>query len=445
MFRMAAKLSRASVALAQTAKLGTIPKRSYLSSSFPQFRLFHSGLEGSVANPVAIQMINYALTHARSQKSAESYSQGLLVLEQCLSTQLSQGEDPANENAKAMVLLAMSTLLSERGDVDEAIDKLQSIQELTSSFLGLRVAAFEALVGFHLEMEKDDISSVLADKCLEQVEKQEAGSNGKGFGAINVRAKALKGLVELINGNIESAEAFFRGPHEEILCNGSVALSYGELLHAKQNFSLAKEVYQSVIQGDYGNKDVLAAGTMTLEGLMVGAMCALGQLEAHLGNFGDAEELLTKALTKAEECFGSHHPKVGVILTCIALMFKRKAVQERSSSLLIQEGLYRRAIELLKAPPLETEGAPTLVDRSDIVALARGGYAEALVVQENRKAQAEKMKNWAEAIWRNRRLSLAEALENDPASKVPVIDARIARILCYSRFLRRLLYDPVVN
>ncbi|KAI4354538.1 hypothetical protein L6164_003390 [Bauhinia variegata] len=432
---MAAKLSRASVALPQSAKLGSIPKRSYLSSSFPQFRLFHSGLEGSVANPVAIQMINYALSHARSQKSAESYSQGLLVLEQCLSTRLSQGEDPANENAKGMVLLAMSTLLSERGDVDDAIDKLQSIRELTSSFLGLRVAAFEALVGLHLEMEKDDISSVLADKCLEQVEKQEAGSDGKGFGAINVRATAVKGLVELINGSIESAEAFFRGPHEEKLCNGSVALSYGEFLHAKQNFSLAKESHLSLV-----------------------ALC------------------------------GSHHPKVGVILTCIALMFKRKAVQERSSSLLIQEGLYRRAIELLKAPPLETEGAPTLIDRSDIVALARGGYAEALGVQENRKAQAEKMKSWAEAIWRNQRLSLAEALENDPASKVPVIDARIGRILhdlclipipyvqlqwisflsanlkfrrirlfspppfgdsllisCYSRFLHLLLYDPVVN
>ena len=34
---------------------------------------------------------------------------------------------------------------------------------------------------------------------------------------------------------------------------------------------------------------------------------------------------------------GPHHPKVGVILTCIALLFRRKAIKERSSSLLIQE------------------------------------------------------------------------------------------------------------
>lgn len=34
---------------------------------------------------------------------------------------------------------------------------------------------------------------------------------------------------------------------------------------------------------------------------------------------------------------GAHHPKVGVVLTCIALMYRQKAKVERSSSLLIQE------------------------------------------------------------------------------------------------------------
>ncbi len=34
---------------------------------------------------------------------------------------------------------------------------------------------------------------------------------------------------------------------------------------------------------------------------------------------------------------GSHHPKVGVVLTCLPLMFRHKAMQEHSSSLLIQE------------------------------------------------------------------------------------------------------------
>lgn len=40
------------------------------------------------------------------------------------------------------------------------------------------------------------------------------------------------------------------------------------------------------------------------------------------------------------------------------------------------------------------------------------------------------MKIWAEAAWKNRGLSLAEALEiSDPSSKTMVIDARIGRAL----------------
>ncbi|RZC78922.1 hypothetical protein C5167_003135 [Papaver somniferum] len=54
-------------------------------------------------------------------------------------------------------------------------------------------------------------------------------------------------------------------------------------------------------------------------------------------NFADAEKMLTSALTKAEEHFGSRHPKVGVVLTCIALMARHKAKLEHSSSILMQE------------------------------------------------------------------------------------------------------------
>lgn len=69
---------------------------------------------------------------------------------------------------------------------------------------------------------------------------------------------------------------------------GSVALSYGELLHATQNFSLAKEVYKKVIQGASENKDfsdlhAFAACNMSSEEVLLAATCALGQLEAHMG------------------------------------------------------------------------------------------------------------------------------------------------------------------
>lgn len=59
-----------------------------------------------------------------------------------------------------------------------------------------------------------------------------------------------------------------------------------------------------------------------------------------------------------------------------------------------------------------------------------GGYAETLCVQQNRKAEGERMKQWAESVWKNRRFSLAEALElSETSPKVPVIDARICRAL----------------
>lgn len=69
---------------------------------------------------------------------------------------------------------------------------------------------------------------------------------------------------------------------------GNVALSYGGLLHAKQNFPIAKDIYEKVIQGVSETKDLsdthnLAAGNMALEEALLAATCSLGQLEAHLG------------------------------------------------------------------------------------------------------------------------------------------------------------------
>ncbi|CAM8879085.1 unnamed protein product [Rhodiola kirilowii] len=280
-------------------------------------------IDGHNTNPVAVQMINYALSHARSQKSDDSYAQGLLILEQCLSSQTNE----ADETSKGMVLIAMSNLLSERGNFEEAAEKLKMIGDLPNSALGVQVAAVEALVGLNLEMGLTEVCSFWI-----------AMEKGMILTCLEARIKALKGLVELVVGNVDSAESFFQG-----------------------------------------------TGTVKC-------------------------------------CSGSHHPRVGVILTCIALMFRQKATLEHSSALLIQEGLYRRAIELLKAPPLETEGAHTKTMRRDITALARGGYAEVLNVQQNRKDEGERLKAWAEGAWRNNRLSLAEALEvSETSNKVPVV------------------------
>lgn len=58
-----------------------------------------------------------------------------------------------------------------------------------------------------------------------------------------------------------------------------------------------------------------------------------------------------------------------------------------------------------------------------------GGYAELLLIQQNRKEEGEKMKRWAESVWRNHRLTLAEALDFSESSKLAVIDTRICRII----------------
>ncbi|KAJ9544019.1 hypothetical protein OSB04_023726 [Centaurea solstitialis] len=378
-------------------------------------------------NPVALQMIDYAFSLSRSHKSDESYGQGLLVLEQCESNQ-------HDANSKGLVLLAMSSLLSERGNSVEAIEKLNTIKDLKVSSFPLRVAATEALAGLHLELGEDDISSVIADVCLNDLDASKL-ELGYGFGSLDARARSLKGLVELVAGNRDSSQSYFKGV-EDNLGIGNGGLSYAEFLHATRDFATAKQLYQNVIEGIPENKDYsdpykLAAGNMAWEDILLAATCALGQLESHMGNFSDAEEILTRALTMTEERFGPHHPKIGIILTCIALMFRHKATVERSSSLMVQEGLYRRALELLKAPQLETEVEQAKVCRKDIIALARGGYAETLCVQQNRKAAGEQMKSWAESAWQNRRLSLAEALDisSEPSSKIPIIDARISRVL----------------
>jgi len=58
-----------------------------------------------------------------------------------------------------------------------------------------------------------------------------------------------------------------------------------------------------------------------------------------------------------------------------------------------------------------------------------GGYADILCIQENRKGEGKRMKNWAEASWKNRRLSLAQALEFSEPSQAAVIDTRICRVI----------------
>ncbi|KAK9146181.1 hypothetical protein Sjap_006084 [Stephania japonica] len=435
MLRVAQKVGMVGTVIAEKIPLGLKFQKS-LHPFSPIARLHHTN--GLDADPVAIQMIKYALGLARSQKSDESYAQSFLVLEQCLSSAKVREEAGENsEGTQGAVLLAMSTLLYERANFNEAVEKLQGILGLSKSSLPLQVAAMEALISLSLEIGQDVTSLLLAERCTELF-KTSLGDGGIDNSEIDIlhhRAKSIRGLAELENGNTEKAQKFLENNLEDMSSTGNVLLNQAEFLHATGNLASAKDLYLKSIQRlenseEFVDPSGLSACNMIPMEVLLGATCALGQLEAHSRNFQTAEETLTKALTEAERHFGSHHPKVGVILTCIALMFRHKAMLERSSSILIQEGLYRRAIELLKAPTLEAEDEAPKADKRDMVALARGGYAEILTVQQNRKEEGQRMKKWAEHAWTNRRLSLTEVLDiSENSTKVAVVDTRISRVL----------------
>ncbi|QCE11761.1 hypothetical protein DEO72_LG10g2998 [Vigna unguiculata] len=411
MFRIATKLSsRASSSSFSALKANPFPTNlSLLPTS--SFRPFTIGLEleSHMVVPDAINMINYALNQWRRERSLGAYRMGLTVLKHCISSELTEGRESKRENSKGMAMLAMSTMLYERGEYTEAIEKLDDVQELTNSYLGVRVAALETQAGLYLEMGQDDLASAVADKCMEVVQNQRQSKDfefqRKDFEAHFIRAKALKGLIELVNGNVDSAEDFFDEPLDEKYWDGTAGLSYAEFLHKKQNYSLAKEVYRSVILGAVqvrrAGNPYLGAGNMSVNELIVGSICALGQLEAVMGNFSWAEYELGRALTEAEEAYGGDFPVPFVL------------PQHLSLSLIM--GLYRKVMDILKVPSEETktEGAAPFVDRSDIAALARGAYAEVLSVQEKRKGEGEEMKNLAESLWKHRKMSLADALDTD--------------------------------
>ncbi|WOL04772.1 hypothetical protein Cni_G13494 [Canna indica] len=399
-------------------------------------RFFGTGGGDAYSPPerLALDMIRYALDHARAQKSSDSYGHAMLVLEQGLSNlrigaEVVEGSG-SSDNAMGMLLLAMSTLHYERGELKDSADKLEMVHKLGRVSLDVKVAAWESCAGLDLEAGQDVNALLVTDNCSYCL--QSSIESGLPVSKVTqLRAKSIKGFVDLVNRQHDSLYHGLEGDINQLDVGASL-LSWGEVSHCVGNFSLAKECYAKALLTSEANRtsnfSYLASANMVPEEVIIGANCALGQHFTHSGKFEEAEELLTKALVKAEEHFGLTHPKVGVVLTCIAIMYKHKAQKEASSSILIQEGLYRKAIDLLKAPMLDCEDVVPL-NRSDVIALARAGYADLLCIQQNRKEEGERMKKWAQSMWKNRRLSLAEALEFSDTSKPAVVDTRICRVL----------------
>lgn len=332
-------------------------------------------------------------------------------------------------------MLAMSTLLYRSGRREDAMEKLKATQQVAPS-AAFRVAAWEALMGIRMEASQDVSSSMSPNDSVDlSIKEEEIKWSDQDH--LKFRVDAIRGLAALLNGEIDSAQTLFGGPNSCYAAVGNnqtenAVFTYGEYLHCTGDFPLATQMYEKVLEAAsrediFGN--LLAAGNMAPEEVSLGATCSYGQLLSQSGKFDEAEDYLTRALQKAEEQFGSNHPKVGMVLTCVARMYKLKAKSEGSSSIMVQEGLYRKALEVLKAPAINSEDTRRQVDWRDIISLARGEYAELLLIQSNRKAEGERMKEWAEDAWKNRRLTLAQALEFSEVSKPTVVDTRIGRVI----------------
>ncbi|KAL6619118.1 hypothetical protein ACP70R_034257 [Stipagrostis hirtigluma subsp. patula] len=384
---------------------------------------------------VAAEMVRYALGCTGHRSSPE---EAMRILEQGASNLQGGGEGSAE--AVGLLMLAMSTVLYRSGKRHDAMEKLKSTQQVAPS-TAFRVAAWEALMGLHMEAGQEISSSVSPDDSVDLSIKDD-DNKWSDQDHLKFRVNAIKGLIALLNGETESATQLFTDGCFDF-CAGrknqteNAFFSFGEYLHCVGDFPMATQVYERVLEAgrvENMSGNLLAAGNMVPEEVSLGATCSYGQLLSHSGKFVEAEDYLTRALQKAEEQFGTNHPKVGIVLTCVARMYKLKAKFEGSSSIMVQEGLYRKALEVLKAPTINSEGASKQMDWTDIISLARENnlseYAELLLIQSNRKAEGERMKEWAEDAWRNRRLTLAQALEfAEPSKPTVVVDTRIGRVV----------------
>ncbi|KAK3138586.1 hypothetical protein QOZ80_5AG0370780 [Eleusine coracana subsp. coracana] len=377
---------------------------------------------------VAAEMVRYALGGAVQRSSPE---EAMRILEQGALNLQGGGEGSAE--AVGWLMLAMSTLLYRSGKRQDAIEKLKATQQVAPS-APFRVTAWESLMGLQMEAGQEISSSMSPNDSVDMSIKDDDLPDQE---HLKFRVNAVKGLIALLNGETDSAAQLFADGCRDFAGGKNhtenATLSYGEYLHCVGDFSMATQVYERVLEAmsmEDMSRNLLAAGNMVPEEVSLGATSSYGQLLCHSGKFAEAEDYLTRALKKAEEQFGASHPKVGIVLTCIARMYKLKAKSEGSSSIMVQEGLYRKALEVLKAPAISSEGTSKQMEWRDIISLARGEYAALLLIQSNRKAEGERMKEWAQDAWRNRRLTLAQALEfTEPSKPTVVVDTRIGRVV----------------
>uniref|UniRef100_J3M4Q9 Kinesin light chain n=1 Tax=Oryza brachyantha TaxID=4533 RepID=J3M4Q9_ORYBR len=208
------------------------------------------------------------------------------------------------------------------GRRQDAKERLKATSQVAPA--AFRVAACEATMGLYMEAGQVysksatstfrlDINTSVSPDNLVDISIKDDNIKWSEHNYLKFWVNAIKGLIALLNGESESE---------------NVVLSYGEYLHCLGDFPSATQMYERVLEAlstQNMSGKFLSACNMIPEEVSLGATCSYGQLLSHSGKFNEAEDYLTRALKKAEEKFGANHPKVGIVLTCVARMYKLKS------------------------------------------------------------------------------------------------------------------------
>ncbi|KAI5075342.1 hypothetical protein GOP47_0009418 [Adiantum capillus-veneris] len=406
----------------------------------PVARLISYLVPPTAEEATAMDMIKYA----KSLKSEEpSYSEAMRILQQGLSF-LSATDNSSSHMAFGRLQLSLATIHAKMSNFEAAADCLKELLNSNSAPLITKGAALEALTALCLQLHQDKVAMDYALDFGRLWEKEGALSvDSEDSRDIKYEALALRRLAEMPNPTESSDKEVVVSTDAENVSAAAV-LALAQFHHVQGNFSAAKELYEKAVINS--KKEVessefsLSAMSMVPEAVHVGAVAGLGQLLTVTGDFEEAEQHLTHALKETEKNKGEKDPQVGVILACIGSLYEQRGAAQGSNEMLITEGMYKSALDLMKTPPLNNvkEQGWRL---AEIVALTRARLGVALAPAQYRRSEVQKLRDWVEATWKNsrplpelgylNRLLAGESKDEvmkESKGKSSVVDVRLERV-----------------
>eukprot|EP00850_Spirogloea_muscicola_P008819 SM000048S16531 [mRNA] locus=s48:218276:223505:- [translate_table: standard] len=347
---------------------------------------------------MADQMIEYW----RASRSKAPYVEALRILEQGLSFLVQDGQ--AAGSATGRILMALATIHIDQGHFAEAGEALEKAAGIPRASYEVRAAALEALASLALRQHQDEAAMSHATCLLRLVDTADRGTGDHRLVEIlRDRALTIMGFIEHIRHRLQPAEDLFKEAgawHDEVDVPTSSVLMHAEHLHALGDMTRARDLYSTALRmtSPACSQAAVAAGPIAPEEVHMGSLAGLGQLACHLGEYDEAEAKLAEALSHAEEINGEKHPRVGVVLAALASVYDQRGRARGSGDVIMAEGLYRRALELLRAsePSAYTDRDDDFVD---VIALTRGRCANVLGWAKNRETEADRLRQAAKEGW----------------------------------------------